>query len=172
MSKVKLLTALVLFVLAVQPGSADDASKLVGIWRVLTFDAERQATGAWEPIFGQNPTGYLIFTPEGRMVAILTAQGREAAKTLEESADLLLTLVAYTGMYRVEGDKWITKVDVAAIPQFVGTEQSRSFTVEGDRLQVVTPPFPFVAEQVAAKNRPNWPEKGVTRFRLTFDRVK
>ena len=27
-------------------------------------------------------------------------------------------------MYRLEGDKWITKVDVAWSPEFVGTEQT------------------------------------------------
>lgn len=49
------------------------------------------------------------------------------------------TLVAYTGTYRVEGDKWITSVEVAWNPAWVGTEQSQSFKVEGDRLQVLTP---------------------------------
>ncbi len=172
MSKVKLLTALVLFVLAVQPSFADDASKFVGIWRLLTYEAERQGTGTWEPVWGQNPTGYLIFTPEGRMMAMITAGEREAPKTFEEAADLLNTMSAYTGTYRTEGDKWITKVDAAWIPQFVGTEQPRSFKVEGDRLHVVTQQFPFIAAGVPAKIRPNWPEKGVTRFRLTFERVK
>ena len=35
-------------------------------------------------------------------------------------------MVAYTGTYRVEGNKWITKVDVAANPALLGTEQARS----------------------------------------------
>jgi hypothetical protein len=65
-------------------------------------------------------------------------------------------------MYRVEGDKWITKVDVAWNPEWVGTEQIRSFTVEGDRLQVVAP----------WGVRPNWSEKGVLRSLLTFERAK
>jgi hypothetical protein len=37
-------------------------------------------------------------------------------------------------MYRLEGDKWITKVDVAWSPEFVDIEQTRFFKVEGDRL--------------------------------------
>jgi hypothetical protein len=36
---------------------------------------------------------------------ILTGEGREPAKTIEERADLLSTLVAYTGTYRIEGDR-------------------------------------------------------------------
>src|SRR5207249_6818262 len=40
---------------------------------------------------------------------------------------LLNTLVAYTGTYRLEGDEWITNVDVAWNPEWVGTEQKRFF---------------------------------------------
>jgi hypothetical protein len=72
------------------------------------------------------------------------------AKTAQERADLLSTPVAYTGTYRIEGDRWITSVDVAWNPGRVGTEQTRFFKVDGDRLQVVTP-WRIV---------PNWPEKG------------
>jgi hypothetical protein len=45
---------------------------------------------------------------------------------------------AYTGMYRLEGDKWITKVDVAWNPARVGTEQVRFFRFNGDQLQVIS----------------------------------
>jgi len=111
---------------------------------------------------GQNPTGYVIFTPEGRVWFVLTGEGRKPAKTIEDRTELLNTLVAYTGMYRVEGDKWITKVDVAWNPEWVGTEQARSFKVEGDRLQVLTP----------WRVMPNWPGKGMTRSIVTFERAK
>jgi ABC-type Fe3+ transport system substrate-binding protein len=45
---------------------------------------------------------------------------------------------AYTGMYRLEGDKWLTKVDVAWNPEWVGTEQTRFFKLDGDRLHVTS----------------------------------
>ena len=54
---------------------------------------------------------------EGRVMFILTGEGRKPAKTAEERADLLGTLVAYTGTYRIEGDRWIIKVDVAWNPE-------------------------------------------------------
>ena len=54
---------------------------------------------------------------------ILTGEGRRAAKTDQERADLMDSLVSYTGKYRLEGDTWITKVDVAWNPEWVGTEQ-------------------------------------------------
>ena len=111
---------------------------------------------------GQKPTGFAIFTPEGRAMFIVSGEGRKPAKTVEERADLLSSLVAYTGTYRIEGDKWITKVEVAWNPEWVGTEQTRFFKVEGDRLQVLT----------TWRVMPNWPEKGMTRSILMLERAK
>ncbi len=162
MSKSRWLAVLILFVIAVQPSFADDRAKIIGIWKLATYEVEIQSTGHKGPVMGQNPTGYVIFTPEGRVMFVLTGEGRKAAKTIEDRAELLNTLVAYTGMYRVEGDKWITKVDVAWNPEWVGTEQTRSFTVDGERLQVVTP----------WRIMPNWPDKGMQRSLITFERAK
>ncbi|MGO9566602.1 MAG: lipocalin-like domain-containing protein [Desulfomonilaceae bacterium] len=162
MSKSKWFAVLIWFVFLVQPSFAEDPSKLVGIWKLLAYEVEVQATGQKGPVMGQNPTGYIIFTPDGRVMSVLTGEGRKAAKTIEDRAELLNTLVSYTGMYRVEGDKWITKVDVAWNPEWVGTEQTRSFAVEGERLQVVTP----------WRVMPNWPEKGMQRSLITLERAK
>jgi hypothetical protein len=162
MSKSRWLAVLIWFIFVVQPSFADDGSKVVGIWKLVAYDAESQATGAKEPVMGQHPTGYVIFTPEGRVWFVLTGEERKPAKTVEDRAELLNTLVAYTGTYRVEGDKWITKVEVAWNPEWVGTEQTRSFKVEGDRLQVVTP----------WRVMPNWADKGMTRSIITFERAR
>ena len=35
-----------------------------------------------------NPTGYIIFTPEGRMLVMVTDEGRKAATTDQDRADL------------------------------------------------------------------------------------
>ncbi|WOH54728.1 lipocalin-like domain-containing protein [Bradyrhizobium sp. sBnM-33] len=80
----------------------------------------------------------------------------------QERAELFATLIAYTGTYRIEGHKWTTKVEVAWIPEWVGTEQVRSLTVDGDRLQVLSP----------WRVNPNWPDKGMTRSIVTFVRSK
>jgi hypothetical protein len=111
---------------------------------------------------GNNPTGYVIFTPESRVWFVLTGEGRKPAKTVQERAELLDSLVAYTGTYRLEGEKWITKVEVAWNPAWVGTEQARSFKVAGDHLSVLSP----------WRVMPNWAEKGMTRSIITFERVK
>ena len=58
----------------------------------------------------------MLFTPEGRAFFILTDDDRKPAKTAQERAELLKTLVSYTGLYRIEGDEWVTKIDVAWNP--------------------------------------------------------
>ncbi len=159
----KRFMALFIFLVVVaQPLFAQDRPPVQGAWRLLSYEVETQATGQKEPVMGKNPAGYVIFTPEGRVWFVLTGEGRKPAKTVQERAELLDTLVAYTGTYRVEGDKWITKVEVAWNPAWVGTEQARSFKVDGDRLSVLTP----------WRIMPNWADKGMTRSIITFERVK
>jgi hypothetical protein len=148
--------------LVAQPALADDSQKVHGIWQLVSYEIEVQATGQKVPVMGQNPTGYVTFAPEGRVFFVLTGEGRKPAKTDQERAELLSTLVAYTGTYRVEGDKWITKVDVAWNPEWVGTDQIRSFKVDGEQLQVLTP----------WRVMPNWADRGMTRSIVTFVRTE
>jgi Lipocalin-like domain len=102
---------------------------------VLLFHPHRvgrrlQLTSEGEDLlrYGRKVLGDLAqtFTAEGRVFFILTGEARKPAKSDQERAELLNTLVAYTGTYRIEGDKWITKVEVAWNPEWVGTEQARS----------------------------------------------
>ena len=162
MVKLRRFVVLVIFVILTQPLFAQDRPQVHGVWRLVSYEIEIQATGQKEPVMGNNPTGYVIFTPEGRVWFVLTGEGRKPAKTVQERADLLDTLVAYTGTYRIEGDKWITQVEVAWNPAWVGTEQARSFKVDAERLSVLTP----------WRVMPNWAEKGMTRSIVTFERVK
>ena len=154
------LSWLLLLILAQHKSLADDSTRLEGVWRLLSYAIEDQASGHKEPIMGEKPTGYAIFTREGRAMFVVTGDGRKPPTDDKSRRALLNTLVAYTGRYRVEGDKWITKVEVAWNPEWVGTEQERFFRLEGDRLEVTTP----------WRVMPNWSEKGMTRSVLVFER--
>jgi len=159
MIKLKCLVVLVLFFFAVQPSFADDRAPVVGIWRLVSFEREYQATGEREYPMGKTPTGYILFLPEGRMAVVITGEGRTAPTTDQDRAGLFNSLVAYTGGYRVDGDKWITTVDVSANPALVGTEQTRSFRVASDRLEETTA---WVAR----------PDNRMARAVITYERAK
>jgi len=145
---------------SVQPKASEQTSPVLGVWQLLTYLVEVKESGESFPPMGQKPMGYVIFTPEGRLSFTLSAEGRQPATTDQERAALLSSVIAYTGSYRLEGNRWITQVDVAWNPEWVGTEQTRYFQVEADRLTVTTP----------WRVMPNWPEKGLTRSIVSFQR--
>jgi hypothetical protein len=162
MSKYKWLFVLVLFLIPVQPVFADDPAKILGHWRLVSWETEFQGTGEREHVMGKNPTGYVLFTPEGRFWAIVTGEGREAPKTDQDRAELFKSMTAYSGMYRLEGDKFIVKVDVSGNPAYLGAEQVRFFRFDGERL-IVTNEW----HQSTLK-----PERGMSRAFFTFERAK
>ncbi len=118
------------------------ANPLVGTWRLVSFQMEHQGSGEKTFPMGRTPAGYLSFMADGRTAVVITGEGRKAPSSDAERAALYNSLVAYTGAYRIEGDQWITSVDASANPAWVGTQQPRSFKVNGDTLQETTPWFP------------------------------
>jgi len=160
-TKIAVLVLVFLVILSAHVVNAQQSGNvpILGVWRLVSFEREYQATGAREDTRGKNPTGYIIFTPEGRMAVVITNEGRKAPNTDQDRAGLFNSLVAYTGRYRVDGDKWITTVDVSANPALVGTEQTRTFQVTGDRLQEMTA----------------WaalPDNRMARLVITYERAK
>jgi predicted RNase H-like HicB family nuclease len=84
------------FVLVTQAAVADDAAKVVGIWKLVSFEVEFQDGSPRRPAYGARPTGYIIFTAQGRMMTVIEGEGRKVAGTDEERAALLRTMFAYT----------------------------------------------------------------------------
>lgn len=140
---------------------ADDREKFVGIWKLVSVVGEFQDTGEKIYDMGKNPPGYVIYTAEGRQMFIIESEGRKPPKTDEERATLFRTMFACTGIYRLEGDKLITKIDVSWNPALNGTEMVRVFKFESDRLVVSTAWAPST----------RFPGK-VTRGVFTWERVK
>jgi hypothetical protein len=160
MSKILPLVAVLVCAVA-QPSLSESSNKVVGTWKLISYEVEQQSNGQKGPVMGDKPTGYASFLPDGRVYFVLTGEGRKAAKTDAERAELLGTLVAYTGTYATADDKWTTNVEVAWNPEWVGTKQVRNFKIEDDRLVVTTP----------WRVMPNWADKGMTRSIVTFERA-
>ena len=143
------------------PSFADDREHLIGVWKLQTFELEFQDTGERIEPFGAHPNGYGIFTREGRTMAVLTAEGRAAPLTDADRAAALKDMIAYTGIYRIEGDHWITRVDTSWNESWVGTDQIRFFRLNGDTLMVTSNWRPF----------PNYDGR-IARGHVTFVREK
>ena len=145
---------------SLQPCETTANTRVHGAWQLLSYQVEVQSSGETFAPMGEHPSGYVIFTAEGRLSFTLAAEGRQPAESLAERAALQSSLIAYTGNYRLEEDRWITTVDVAWNPEWVGTEQTRFFQINGDLLTVHTP----------WRVMPNWPERGLTRSIVRFRR--
>ncbi len=129
-------------VLLARPALADDKDKIVGVWKLVSVVYEDAKTKERTPVLGEHPRGCQIATPEGRWLALVTGEGRKVPQTDKERSDALRSMIAYTGKYRVEGGKVITKVEAAWNEAWVGTEQERFYRFEDDRLLLESPPQP------------------------------
>jgi hypothetical protein len=123
----------------------DDAElkrQIVGTWALVSVVYEDTATKERTPVYGEHPRGIQIATPEGRWLALMTAEGRAIPKTDEDRAQALKSMIAYTGRYRVENGQVITKVEAAWNEAWVGGEQVRNIRFARDRLYIESPPMP------------------------------
>jgi Lipocalin-like domain len=124
---------------------ADDAElrqKIVGTWKLVSVVYEDQVTKERTPVLGEHPRGRQIATADGRWLALVTAENRAVPTNDAERARALQTMISYTGRYRVEDGKVITKVEAAWNEAWVSGEQTRFIRFEGDRLFIESPPMP------------------------------
>jgi hypothetical protein len=97
--------------------------------------------------YGREAIGYIIYTADGRMSAALMSDDRAPFGTEfgrgdghEAKAAAFESYLSYAGRYEFPGDRVIHYVEVALIPDWVGTTLMRLARFEGDRLILSTEP--------------------------------
>jgi hypothetical protein len=118
------------------------AKLLVGNWKLVSWQVVTD--GGARDLFGAKPKGYLILTPEGRAMALTTAETRVPGESDSDRAALHKSMLAYTGKYRVEGDEFITMVDASWNEGWNGTEQRRRYRINDGRLFIESAPAPSI----------------------------
>ena len=127
-------------------GFAADKSVL-GTWKLLSWVSEDSESGKISNVFGERPNGHLIYTAGGRMIVNLSADGRKPlsgdrfSTPADERAQAFSTGIAYSGTYDITPEGIMHHVEVATFQNWVGTEQFRYVTVDGDTMNVKTPPI-------------------------------
>lgn len=139
-----LLCSFTLLAVAAEPS-------VVGTWKLVSYSREDPATGAATQPWGEKPAGYLMLLLDGHMSAVITSDGRQPAVRGEEGfsdkqAKLFQTVTAYAGTYTAKGDSLSVHVEVAWLPEWVGSDQPRVFRIEGDRLTIRTQPIRSVSD--------------------------
>jgi Lipocalin-like domain len=120
---------------------------VIGTWKLLSWVAEDAESGKITNVFGERPNGHLIYTAGGRMTVNISADGRKPLSgdrfttPADERAQAFSTNVAYSGTYDITPEGIMHHVEVATFQNWVGTEQFRYVTVDGDTMNVKTPPI-------------------------------
>ena len=76
------------------------------------------------------------------MIAILTAQERQAGMGDTERAGLHRTMIAYSGRYEIQGNEFTTTVDVSWNESWNGSKQKRYWKIEAGKLFIESAPGP------------------------------
>jgi len=136
---VRVLCAFAVVVLLACPSFAQQS--LVGTYKLVSFTVEVDGLPPLQTM-GKSPRGFLVLTPN-RWIHLLTAENRKYGPSVEEKSALWDSLSTYTGPYRLEGSKIIVSVDASWNESWNGTQVTRTWQLEGNRLSITTVPAPY-----------------------------
>jgi hypothetical protein len=121
----------------------DVMADIVGSWELQSLYRQRH-DGSREALYGDRPSGRLTYTPDGVVHAILVSDDRPCPSSMDmadkDRAGLFQTMVAYSGTYRVEGNKVIHAVDVSWNQLWTSTDLVRFYELKDDVLRIITAP--------------------------------
>ncbi|HME45376.1 MAG TPA: lipocalin-like domain-containing protein [Syntrophorhabdales bacterium] len=153
---VRWIGALVLVLLVVSPSFGQQP--LVGTYKLVSLVP--MVEGKQYELMGKAPHGYLVITPT-HFIYFVTADNRKFGTSVAEKAALLDSMVAYAGVYRIEGNKIFQTMDVSFTENQNGTTRVDTFEFSGGRLTFKSDPMPF----------PRDPSKTYTRLQV-FEKIE
>lgn len=126
---------------------------LLGMWKLISVSAILSDGTIESEAYGANPKGYISYTPDGRMIVILSRSDRSMLSgeihsplsedmrllPIEESAQAFSTFSSYAGTYTLSGNTITHHIEISSIPNRVGTDLIRTFTLSENRVTLRTP---------------------------------
>jgi hypothetical protein len=119
--------------------------QLVGTWKLVSASSTTKAGERNETPYGPNPAGFLTYTADGRVTALISYGGRKPLSVgaqQEEQAEAFKTFLAYAGRFALSGDKVTHYIEISSIQNYVNKELVRSVKFQGDQITLVTPATP------------------------------
>ncbi|MBZ5752360.1 lipocalin-like domain-containing protein [Metabacillus litoralis] len=123
--------------------------QVIGIWTLVSYEVVDNMGNKTYPM-GEDATGFIMYHPEGFMSAQMMTKGRPKyasgalhTGTQEEMATAAQGYLAYAGPYKVdEVNKVVThQMTVSMNPTWLGDSQPRYVNLDGDILEIVSPPI-------------------------------
>jgi Lipocalin-like domain len=161
--------AIAALALAVLPSASVAQQKsmkdqLVGTWTLLLNDYVK-ADGTHVPAFGPNPTGSVVFSPDGHyslqiMRASLPkfASSNRYKGTTDENKAVVGGIITHFGTFSVnDADKSLTfRIESSSFPNWSGTQQKRLITALTDDVLTYTTPNPSVDPSTNVRSELVW----------------
>jgi hypothetical protein len=119
--------------------------QLVGAWKLVSASSTTKAGERSDAPYGLNPAGFLTYTADGRVTALISYGGRKPLSVgaqPEEQAEAFKTFLAYAGRYALSGDKVTHYIEMSSIQNYVNKELVRRVKFQGDQIILITPPTP------------------------------
>jgi hypothetical protein len=130
--------------------SAASAVSLAGTYKLVAITRKVLDTGQVSDLFGKQPSGYVVYTPNGRMLLLIVGDKNDrpapesgVAPTDEQSASLFRTMASYGGTYDFDGHTVQHHIDISWNQAWTGTTQIRDVQKDGDKLIYTTRPAPW-----------------------------
>jgi hypothetical protein len=124
---------------------ADD--DLVGTYKLVSGTRTIVESGEVRDAYGKNPKGYIMYGSDGRMLVLITHDGRPKPSrtdmTDQDRADQYRSLNTYGGTYTFHGTSVEHHIDIAGNETRVGSTEIREVRRDGNRLTYTTKPQPF-----------------------------
>ena len=135
------------------------ADSVIGVWSLVSWEIKTEGGEVQYP-FGKNPVGTIVLTEDGHMSAQIMAAERERfgqdakmAGTTAEKELAFDTYAAYSGRWRMEGNRIFTEVVTSLFPNMLGSIQERKVKFEDQDMLLYTDSSPLISEPSVATLR-------------------
>ena len=118
---------------------------LTGTWYLREAHAVDLQGRRLFDVYGPRPSGVIHYGGDGRMMALITHDGRQRMSGLDrqdaterESAAAYRSSIGYAGSYRLDGNQVIHHVDVSTYPNWIGTRLRREVRLLDGAVELLT----------------------------------
>lgn len=123
-----------------------ELEQIAGSWKLSSFIYKAEDGSSFYP-YGKEANGIIIYDKAGYMSAIITRTDRPDISTQDfgllpdkEKLALAKGFMTYTGKYEILSDRILHNIEIAYIPNWVGTSFERFPSLEDGKLILATPP--------------------------------
>jgi len=117
---------------------------LYGTWKMVSQSQKLLDTGEIRKGRGDVPNGYVTFTPDGRVIGVITSDKRPKPESVAKMSDqqrieLFNSMNAYAGTFKLEGNKLTRRYDVTH-NEVTDRAAMGEIKIEGRKLTMVNEP--------------------------------